>query len=458
MAVVIVVVLGAATAAVVVRRDDGPSHPDGWDPRVADIAAFVERTRGLRFEHPVAIDFLAEDDFRAELTATDRDLSDEDRVRLDQQVAEFRALGLISGDLDLLAEIDKLTGESTAAFYDPVTERIVVRGTDLDPAVRATVAHEVTHALQDQHFDLEALEDEAGDDGTVRIRSVVEGDSQVVERAYIDQELSGAEQGEVQDRSAAAVEGADVGDVPEVLQAVFGAPYAFGDPFVTYFHAQGGTSRVDDLFEAPPASEAPLLDPRRYGELPEPVDTPAIPDGASTIDEGELGSLSWFLVLASRIDGRQALRAVDGWAGDRYVTYDQDGRVCVQARFLGRDQAATDRVLAALDGWSATLPPGMATITRPGDRAVEVRSCDPGPATDLTVPRGLAEEVVWPVSRLGVMAGLAEAMPGIPADRAWCVGEGVVDQLRADQLLADETPPEVRAIATTVAQGCGVGP
>ena len=50
----------SALVAVVTDQftDDGPGHPDEWDPRVADLAAFVEDERGLDFDHPVYVDFL----------------------------------------------------------------------------------------------------------------------------------------------------------------------------------------------------------------------------------------------------------------------------------------------------------------------------------------------------------------------------------------------------------------
>ena len=52
-----------------------------------------------------------------------------------------------------------MLGSDTLAFYDPRTQDVYVRGTDTTaPATRVTLAHELTHALQDQHFDLRALQ------------------------------------------------------------------------------------------------------------------------------------------------------------------------------------------------------------------------------------------------------------------------------------------------------------
>ena len=51
-------VIGAVAVVTDQFTDDGPGHPDEWDPRVADLAAFVEDERGLDFDHPVYVDFL----------------------------------------------------------------------------------------------------------------------------------------------------------------------------------------------------------------------------------------------------------------------------------------------------------------------------------------------------------------------------------------------------------------
>src|SRR5687767_10540895 len=53
-----VLVLGLVALATRAFGSDGPDHPDAWDPRVSDLAAFVEDERGLEFDHPVHVDFL----------------------------------------------------------------------------------------------------------------------------------------------------------------------------------------------------------------------------------------------------------------------------------------------------------------------------------------------------------------------------------------------------------------
>src|SRR5207302_3151383 len=56
--VAVALVAGGAGYVVLGRLHHKASYPKAWDPRVADIAAFVENERGLRFTHPVFVDFL----------------------------------------------------------------------------------------------------------------------------------------------------------------------------------------------------------------------------------------------------------------------------------------------------------------------------------------------------------------------------------------------------------------
>ena len=62
VAVGLVAVAGLAGAALVVTSG-GADHPDEWDGRVEDLAAFVEDERGLEFDHPVTVEFLSEDEY-----------------------------------------------------------------------------------------------------------------------------------------------------------------------------------------------------------------------------------------------------------------------------------------------------------------------------------------------------------------------------------------------------------
>ena len=101
----------------------------------------------------------------------------------------LRAIGLIDGDVDLFEEINELQGGGVIGLYSFKDEHIRIRGKKLDPAVKSTLVHELTHALQDQHFDIgkrmeEFDEDDESTSSESAYQAVVEGDAQRVETKY----------------------------------------------------------------------------------------------------------------------------------------------------------------------------------------------------------------------------------------------------------------------------------
>ena len=126
----------------------------------------------------------------------------------------------------------------------------------------------------------------------------------------------------------------------------------------------------------------------------EPVKSVAAPRthfNEDVVDEGDFGSVSWFILLASHVDDRTALRAVDGWGGDAYVTYEAKDRTCVRIRFGGDTPTDVDEMAGALDQWGRAFPASAVKVTRDGD-AVELDTCDAGDA----VPRAGAESQPGP--------------------------------------------------------------
>src|SRR5688572_22187808 len=90
IAIVVVVALIAGGVAFVASRSGDDDAPSAWDPRIADLADFVEDERGLKFEHPVISEFLGEDDFRKKVT-NNEELTEEDKDEIHHYEGLFRA-------------------------------------------------------------------------------------------------------------------------------------------------------------------------------------------------------------------------------------------------------------------------------------------------------------------------------------------------------------------------------
>ena len=415
--VLVVVVLGAALT--VVTSSTSAWFPHQWDPRVAPIAAEVARLRGLDFKHPVAIRFLAPAEFEKEVTGDPSSLSSTDRAEADRETADFRALGFIDGNVDLVKAFTTATSSGTLAYYSYARKDIVVRGTTFDVAHQVTVAHELTHVLQDQHFNLTKLADRAvnsptGDSGA--FRALVEGDAVRIENKYL-KTLSAADQREY-DRENAA-EGARVGkesaSVPDVVQYLFGAPYEFGPATARVLVAAGGHQGIDDALVGPVPSTALFVRP---GDLTPPptVADPALPAGATAVGDSEaFGAFETYLTLGTAIDPSRALDAADVVTTGRARTYRAAGRDCYEVTLVPRRAASRAFLDAAVRSWVATRP---AAAMLNGGKNVTFRTCDPGKrAVGLKKARLTAIDNLLGV-RGEFTASIAEA--GAPAVKARC--------------------------------------
>jgi len=460
-----VAVVLSVPAGIAIRSATRTSpYPSTWDRRVQPIVDVVEEERGLDFDHPVEIEFLPEKEFEERVldvsAARVHRAGDAERdaglAELKRETDQLVALGLLAGDVDdVFRASDQLTGSSALAFYDPASEGIVVRGTRLDLPTRVTVAHELTHALQDQHFDLDALVADAPADGADPVRALVEGDATRIEEAYLAT-LSPAAQAEVEqatDTDIADLEAEIGGKVPEILQVAMAAPYVLGHTFAAII-ALDGPEAADAAFEAPPTTDEHIMNSSTYLDGDEPVDdvvTPSLPQGARQANPGETwGAISWYLTLASRIDPATALVAADGWGGDKVVGFRQDGAPCARLTFQGDTDADTAEMASALDQWVTAMPAGAAHADYQGGQ-VALTSC----ATDAVQPPE-AGVVMGAFTVLAARAGIILAI----ADEVYDLGvvECAGNTLSADPinngiLIAgvEPSPAELEAFRERVA-------
>lgn len=355
----------AAVGAFVVgsggaERAGGPGAPGAGTPPgatvedvIPSIEAFVERERGLRFKHRVTVTLLEDEAFEARVTEVD----DEDREDLKNAESELQAIGVLDRRVDLEAVVVGFSAGSVLGFYDPETDELVVRGATPTPFVRVVLAHELLHALEDQHFDLDR--DDLGDEASFGFQALAEGSADRIGDRYRSS-LSPAERAEV-DREERR-RGGSVPEVPEVVQVMFGFPYAFGPDFVAALLEAGGQARLDAAFADPPSSTEHVIDPRRYlaGERPRTVARPAA-DG-EVFDSGEIGQLFLHLLLSSGLEAEVAREAAEGWGGDHFVAWREEDRTCLRVEFVMDTPADTAQLRRALSQWAAGRR-GAATAT-----------------------------------------------------------------------------------------------
>ena len=245
------------------------NRTDGLD--AAERAAFVARTmarvehlRGLEFEESVPVAVVSREEYRD--GGTFSPTSD----AWDEQTWE--ALLLVGEDETVAETFDALYGSNVLGYYAPSRGRIVVVSDSPTPAIdRATLAHELVHALQDQQFGLPA--GAATRDGQLARNGLVEGDARYVERLYEERCASG----EWECVATPAGGGSGGGPPPNegVLLTVL-QPYSDGPTFVHDLRARGGWDAVNAAYDRVPASTEQVIHPGAYPD-DAPVDV-AVPD------------------------------------------------------------------------------------------------------------------------------------------------------------------------------------
>ena len=132
--------LSLAVATAVGLVDVPSAHAASWDPRIEPIARAVEKLRGLKFEHPVPVDFLSVAAFKKNIAVNPKKLSADDKEQIQRAQSQLRSIGLLPDDVDLIDATSSLRTSGVLALYDPATKRATVRGKKLDAATKVTLA------------------------------------------------------------------------------------------------------------------------------------------------------------------------------------------------------------------------------------------------------------------------------------------------------------------------------
>jgi len=410
IAVLAVVVVSGVGAYRLTR---GAGHPSHWDEQVAPIASRVEALRGLTFKHPVKVSYLSVQSFEKKMTTSPADLRKE-RAQIQQSTALLRAAGLVGADVDLAGAVNTTQAADTVAFYDTTNKQIYVRGTGpLTIETRVTLAHELTHVLQDQHFDLPRLEkraDASRSGSSDALRALIEGDAIRIEKRYLT-EQSPAEQrvyaGLSAHDSAQATQRTQA--VPAVVDSFFGAPYVFGPEVVRVLEATDGSSAIDAALTGPTPSTRIFLDPTVINDAPLLPPIPDLHPGEKAIrptsgSDDQFDDFTLYLMLAARLDPPAALRAADAYSSGSEVLYTSSGRTCFRASIAGRSAGADAYLGATLRRWTATMPDARVDTT---GATTLLESCDPGSRANTPNDENIHDAVALAAGRDTLTATLA---------------------------------------------------
>lgn len=370
----------AAIRALCVAPEDhagDPVEPGETPPAIAEVQSQVEQVRGLEYLRPVAaepIDDATMDRKLEELF----DVSYPEEL-YDRRTAAWRTIGVIPPDADLRESLRAYLTGQVVGFYDPATGELVYlgdRGEELGLLEKVTLAHELTHAIDDQHFDLSRLDDlvaSCRDEEFAAALGVVEGSAQYFSTEvlieYPDIDLADA----MEALAGLLTSSQDLAGVPPFVQALQGWSYLAGQAFVTEVAVANGDDAVNDALRNPPVSTEQILHPDRWpSDAPARVNLPdlsgGLGDGWGDLDAMTVGEAWLAAMLDLRLDAGAAAAAADGWDGGVYRAW-TDGEDVVVALITAWDTPGeSDAFATAMDSW---FEQGVTTgeVLRPvGDR------------------------------------------------------------------------------------------
>ncbi len=244
----------------------------------------------------------------------------------------LQLFGFVPTQFDYEAAEYRLLEDQLAGYYEP-SDGTMYLASDLgDDEATATLAHELVHALQDQHWDLESRSRYRPGDGdcSEALSALAEGDAtsamfdvmiaraapagkhsalDIPDDVFVQQIRQGVSQGP----------GADA---PRIMRSSLAAPYIYGTLFVNALRRRGGWAAVDRAWDDAPTTTEQILHIDKWDvrERPLPVTAPpfvTLGPGWTVDDDDSEGELGARIAFEEWMDPAAAADASKGWGGDR---------------------------------------------------------------------------------------------------------------------------------------------
>jgi hypothetical protein len=302
----------------------GGSDADPYGRRVAENIPKIEKSTGLSFKTPPRVESQPRDSVRLFLER--RFNEDLPASELDGMERSYKAFGLLPASMNLRGFMLDLLTEQVAGYYDPKAKTLYVVEGDDEAVTGITISHELVHALQDQHFNLDSLQRSRSDNDRLTTgQAVVEGQATLEQLGAMigsDNAITSLPGGWDRVRQMIRETQASMpvfASAPTILQETLIFPYLTGAEFMRKFKSEApGQSPYTRM----PTSTEQLMHTDRYFESrddPTTVTLPA-PLSGKAVYQNNLGEFETRILLFEYLkDQGSAVRGAAGWDGDRYV-------------------------------------------------------------------------------------------------------------------------------------------
>ena len=242
----------------------------------------------------------------------------------------LRVFGLAPKDFAYRSFLIKLLTEQVAGYYDPKAQQFYLADWIELEGQKPVMAHELTHALQDQHFNLKRFENwpKGDSDAELAAHALIEGDATLAMTLYMAKHplvalaflrsLGGQEASLEQFKQA-----------PRALRESLLFPYEEGSEWATQLYKRGGWEMVSQAFTKLPQSSEQILHAEKYFsyEAPQKLMLPdfrtLLGPAWKKLDYDVNGEWGCYLILDQFLnDATESKQASAGWGGDRFALYE----------------------------------------------------------------------------------------------------------------------------------------
>lgn len=340
-----------------------------------EIIARVAVLRGLESKGPIQKGVKSRAEISKFLESHVKDNYDEAQLRWEGKV--IQKLGLIPPSMDYKDFTLKLLTEQVGGYYDPEKKTFFIAAWLPMDQQKPVMVHELTHALQDQHFDIGRFQKEDrrsnNDDRSLARQAIFEGDAMAVMLDYM-LEPAGRNFTQLpnlvtvmrQQFSAMESQFEVFKEAPMFLKEELLFPYGYGAAFLQKLRSSQPWGAVDKLYQDLPASTEQIMHPEKYLETrdqPRTVElkdpSPAMSPGWKSSYHNVLGEFSIYLLLKAFVPEETARTAAAGWGGDEVLLVQNSaGESAVFVSTVWDSVEDAGQFYAAMDSWFKSRFPG----------------------------------------------------------------------------------------------------
>ena len=242
----------------------------------------------------------------------------------------LKVFGLAPKDFAYRSFIIKLLTEQVAGYYDPKAQQFYLADWIELEGQKPVMAHELTHALQDQHFNLKRFENwpKGDSDAELAAHALIEGDATLAMTLYMAKNPLVA-LAFIRSLGAQELASEQFKQAPRALRESLLFPYEEGSAWATQLYKRGGWEMVSQAFTKLPQSSEQILHAEKYFAYEAPQKL-ALPDfngtlglGWKKLDYDVNGEWGCYLILNEFLNNaEESKQASAGWAGDRFALYE----------------------------------------------------------------------------------------------------------------------------------------